>query len=110
MEEKKSWLEAFTELAIEFSKKTEQLSDNMANMPHHEVSVFLRRHADATIGAFRSAQSALFRILDLQEHSELELIRSLFLEMSRRFDEMQALFFAALEGYDEKKSSEISDE
>jgi len=108
MEEKKPWLDVFAELAIEFSRKTEQLSDAMADMPRNEASFFLRRHADKTISAFRSAQSALFKMLD-REHGDLELIRSLFLEMSRRFDEMQALFFAAIEGYDEEKSSINSD-
>jgi hypothetical protein len=100
MEERKTWLDAFAELAIEFGKKTEQLSDAMAGMPRDEAILLLKRHADKTINAFRSAQSVLFKIFD-HENGDLELIRSLFLEMSRRFDEMQALFFAAVEGYDE---------
>ena len=103
MEKRKTWLDAFAALAIEFSKKTEELSNAVAEMSPDEVSIFLRRHADKTINAFRSAQSVLFKILD-SESSDLELIRSLFLEMSSRFDGMQTLFFASVGGYDKKKS------
>lgn len=107
-ENEKSWFSDFSRLALEFKEKSLQLAEAMASMPAHEFHEFLKRHADITIRAFRTSQSALFRMLG-EEKNDIEKIRLLFIEMSRRFDEMQALFFAFLERYDKEENPESGD-
>lgn len=104
---KETWLDTLMQLATEFNEKRRRLSEAIAHEPSCDVALLLRRHADATINAFRNTQSALFKLLG-RENCDLELVRQLFVEMSKRFDEMQALFFAATERYDkdEKEASE----
>lgn len=101
----RSWISEFSKLALAFKEKSAGLSEAIEDMPVEDVSIFLKRHANLTIEAFRTAQSLLFRKLGEEEY-DIGAIRSLFIEMSRRFDEMQALFFASIERYDRKDGRE----
>lgn len=102
---RQSWVDTFVQLASEFGEKNRQLSEAIADMPSRDVILFLQRHADVTINAFRNAQSNLFKILREEDYN-LESIRHLFIEISRRFDELQILFFAVMEQLDRADNAE----
>ncbi len=90
-------VELIREMAAEYQQKLDALISATNSMDSNSFWKTIRAHGERTLDRFREVQSRFVYLLDRMENSD-SLVKA-FRNLSRCFDEMQALFLVMSDRY-----------